>query len=126
MPMSCKFSLSFLLAILSIFPAFSQEKKTAVISGVLKDARSKTPLNEAVVTVSSSAFQGQKLALTDSTGMYRVSNLPAGNYIIGFEMEGYEKFIQENIALQPGMSVAVSFDMVKARKAKDKKIKREN
>ncbi|GEO10343.1 hypothetical protein SAE01_28390 [Segetibacter aerophilus] len=98
----------------------------AIISGIVKDARSKTPLNEAVVTLSSSAFQGQKFALTDSTGMYSVRNLPAGNYKIAFEMEGYEKFTQENIALQPGMSLGVSFEMVKARKSKDKKIKQEN
>jgi hypothetical protein len=126
MHMRCKVSLSFVMAILLGFPAFAQEKKMAVISGVIKDARSKSPLNEAVVTLSSSAFQGQKFALTDSTGMYRVRNLPGGNYTIAFEMEGYEKFVQENIALQPGMSLGVSFEMVKARKAQDKKIKQES
>lgn len=107
-----------IVAIFLFFPAVAQEKKMAIISGSVKDARSKAPLNEAVVTLSSDAFKGQKFALTDSTGMYRVSNLPAGSYTIAFEMEGYEKFVQENIVLRQGMSLGVSFQMVKERKAK--------
>ena len=55
------------------FTVFSQQKKPAIISGMVKDARTKTPLNEAVITLSSNAFQGQKFALTDSSGMYRRS-----------------------------------------------------
>ncbi|MCW3107141.1 MAG: TonB-dependent receptor [Segetibacter sp.] len=115
MHMNLKKLLPAVLATLLFFPAFAQEKKAAIISGTVKDARSKSPLNEVVVTLSSTAFQGQKFALTDSTGMYRIGNLPAGNYTISFEMEGYEKFTQENIALQEGMSLGVSFQMVKER-----------
>lgn len=105
------------------FTTSAQEKKAAVISGTVKDAHSKSPLNEAVVTLSSTALQGQKFALTDSTGMYRISNLPPGIYSISFEMEGYEKFVQDSIRLQEGMSLGVSFQMARERKGKDKKIK---
>lgn len=108
------------LAICIIFSAFTQDKKPAVITGTIKDAHTKLPLNEAVITLSSTAFQGQKFALTDSTGTYRIGNLPAGNYTISFEMEGYEKFTQENIAVQAGSSLGVSFEMVKERRGKDK------
>jgi hypothetical protein len=112
-----------IVAIFLLFPAVAQEKKMAIISGSVKDARSKSPLNEAVVTLSSDAFKGQKFALTDSTGMYRISNLPAGSYTIAFEMEGYERFVQENIVLQQGMSMGVSFQMVKERKGRAQKQK---
>ncbi len=110
-----------LIAVILLFlPSIAQEKKPGTIGGVVKDSRSKSPLNEAVVTLSSDAFKGQKFALTDSSGTYRVSNLPAGNYTISFEMEGYEKFVQENIVLQEGMSLGVSFQMARERKGKKK------
>jgi Ca-activated chloride channel family protein len=106
--------LLFLVAsVLMLSNAYSQDKKPAAIGGFVKDARTKAPLKEAVVTVSSDAFEGQKWVLTDTTGLYRISNLPAGNYIISFEMDGYKKFTQENIFLKEGMSLGVSFEMIK-------------
>jgi Ca-activated chloride channel family protein len=62
----------------------------ASIGGIVKDARTKAPLKEAVITISSDVFKGQKYALTDTTGVYRITNLPPGNYVITFEMEGYK------------------------------------
>jgi len=95
---------------------FAQDKKPAIISGIVKDSRTKSPLIEAVITLSSNAFEGQKFALTDSTGKYSVRNLPAGIYTIAFEMEGYEKFTRDSIALNDGMSLGVSFEMARERK----------
>lgn len=120
--MNLKKGLALVVATCFIFPAFAQEKKSAIISGIVKDSRTKTPLNEAVVTLSSDVFTGQKYALTDSTGKYRVSNLPPGNYTISFEMEGYEKFTQENIVLKEGMSLGVSFEMMKERSRRRTKL----
>ena len=125
MHMRCKFFLLLIVATVPFFTVIGQEKKQGIISGVVKDARSKSPLNEAVVTLTSNAFKGQKFALTDSTGMYKVSNLPAGYYTVAFEMEGYEKFVQDSIKLQEGMSLGVSFQMARERKVKDKKLKQE-
>ena len=96
--------------------AFSFQQNSAAITGTIKDARSKSPIIEAVITLSSTAFKGQKFAITDSSGGYRINNLPPGNYTISFEMEGYEKFVRENIPLQEGASVGVDYEMVKERK----------
>ncbi|MDB5192307.1 MAG: TonB-dependent receptor [Segetibacter sp.] len=90
-------------------------KKMALIAGVLKDARTKSPLIEGVITLSSTAFEGRKIALTDSSGTYMVKDLPAGVYTVTFEMEGFRTFTQENIVLKEGMSLGVSFEMVKDR-----------
>lgn len=108
------------LAALLAITAFAQGKKEAVISGTVKDARTKIPLTEAVITLSSDAFEGQKFALTDSTGKYRINNLPPGKYTIAFEMEGYQKFVQDSITIKEGMSLGASFEMVKERKGKNK------
>ncbi len=104
------------LFLLLVRSAFAQDVKPASIAGTVKDARTKLPLAEAVITLTSNAFTGQRFALTNSTGMYLVRQLPAGNYTIGFEMEGYRKFVQENVVLKPGMSLGVSFQMIKDRK----------
>lgn len=99
---------------------FAQAEKSGAISGYVKDSRNKNPLNEAVITITSTAFEGSKFALTDSTGIYSVKNLPAGNYTVSFEMEGYKKFIQENIILKEGQSLGVSFQMARDVKRKSK------
>ena len=94
----------------------AQAGKTGAISGYVKDSHNKNVLIEAVVTITSNAFTGSKFALTDSTGIYSVKNLPAGTYTVSFEMEGYKKFTQENIVLKEGQMIGVSFQM--AREAK--------
>ena len=104
-----------LSAALATSSAFKQ-KKNGSIAGVVKDATTKAPLNEAVITVSSSVLKGQKIALTDSTGHYRILDLPAGNYSVTFEMEGFRKYIQDSVRLIEGMSLGVSLDMAKDRR----------
>jgi hypothetical protein len=113
-----KIILLVLFTIISPLFLLAQTGKPGAISGYVKDARTKKPLLEAVVSISSTAFEGQKLALTDSTGIYSVRNLPAGTYTVTFEMEGYRKFTQENIVLKEGMSLGVSFQMARDEKAK--------
>jgi archaellin len=107
------------MTVLISIGAFSQEKSPAIISGTIKDADTRLPLPEAVVTLKSDSFKGEKYTITDSTGVYRVSNLNPGTYSITFEMEGYQKFLKDNIVLTPGMSLGVSFEMIKERKKVD-------
>ena len=106
-----------LSATLLVSFAFDQ-KKNGSIAGVVRDAGSKAPLNEAVITVSSPVLKGQKIALTDSTGHYRILDLPAGNYSVTFEMEGFRKYTQDSVKLIQGMSLGVSLDMAKDRRGK--------
>ena len=100
----------------------AQASKTGSLGGYVKDARNKAPLIEAVITLTSTAFEGSKLALTDSTGLYSVKQLPAGVYTVTFEMEGYRTFTQENIVLKEGMSLGVSLQMAKEKQSKRRKV----
>jgi hypothetical protein len=113
-------------AVLLSFVVFAQEKKPAIISGIVKDAQTKSPLLEAVVTLKSNAFEGEKYAVTDSTGLYRINNLPPGTYSVSFEMEGYEKFSKDGVVVVPGMSLGVSFEMIKEQKRMKKALVKEN
>ena len=113
--MHMRFKQLVIVAVASIFSiAYAQEKPSS-IAGYVKDSRSKTPLVEAVVTISSSAFEGQKFAVTDSTGLYKIMNLPAGIYSVSFEMEGFKKYTQDSVRLTNGMSLGVSFEMARER-----------
>ncbi len=103
------------IALLTV-AAFSQQKNTATITGTVIDARTRMPIPEAVVTLKSNSFEGEKYALTDSAGVYRINNLPAGTYHISFEMEGYGKFLKDNIVVSPGIMLAVSYELTKERR----------
>lgn len=106
------------------FGASGQQKNDGIISGIIKDSQTKSPLNEAVITVSSNAFKGQKYALTNSKSIFAINNLPPGAYIVSFEMEGYEKYVHQSIALKDSMTAEVSHDMVKKGRKAGKKGRR--
>ena len=107
--------LSLLAAILFTGLSSMVQERTSSIAGTVKDAATKKPLIEAVITLSSPEFNGKRLALTDSSGNYKVDNLPAGFYTIIFEMEGYRKFIKDSIQLFKGMPLGVSLEMIRER-----------
>lgn len=124
--MRIKTTMLFMAALLTISLSFGQSKP-GIIAGSVKDSRTKSPLIEAVITVSSPALQGQKFALTDSTGFYKIANLPPGLYTVSFEMEGFRKYSQENVLLSDGMSLGVSMEMAKDRGAAEaEKAKKRN
>lgn len=98
------------------FKSFSQSK-TGIFSGTVKASATQKPLFEAVITLSSPALEGKKFAVTDSTGFYRINNLPKGTYSISIEMEGYDTINYDNIFLPEGMSQGVSVEMRRSRKS---------
>jgi hypothetical protein len=108
------FLLFFLLFI--ALAGFSQ-KKAGIITGSVKSSATKLPLFEAVITLSSPVLEGKKYAVTDSTGVYKISNLPKGTYAITIEMEGFDTIDLDNIFLPEGMSQGVSVEMRRARNA---------
>ncbi|WP_207495451.1 carboxypeptidase-like regulatory domain-containing protein [Aridibaculum aurantiacum] len=121
--MKSKQLLPMLAIMILVFSAgIAQAPKAGAIGGYVKDARNKAPLIEAVITITSDVFEGSKLALTDSTGLYSVKNLPAGTYSVTFEMEGYRKYKQENIVLKEGNSLGVSLQMAREQKQKVRKV----
>ncbi len=107
--------LLFATVILSI-AAFSQQENAASITGTVIDAHTRMPIPEAVVTLKSNSFKGEKYILTDSAGSYRINNLPAGVYHISFEMEGYATFTKDSIVVSQGMALAMSYGLTKERR----------
>ena len=103
-------------AFLCLAVTASTQDKKGMFSGSVKASATKKPLNEAVITLSSPVLEGKKFAVTDSTGNYRISNLPKGTYSITIEMEGFDTINYDNIFLPEGMSQGVSVEMRRIRK----------
>jgi Carboxypeptidase regulatory-like domain/TonB dependent receptor len=92
-------------------PAFAQG--TAVLTGTVRDAASKAPVAEAVVTVTSPALQGEQTVVTDGSGQYRIPNLPPGTYVI--RIDGGEKFrptSRGGIALSIDTTIRVNTELL--------------
>jgi hypothetical protein len=111
----------FLFFLLFIALAGFSQKKAGIITGSVKSSATKLPLFEAVITLSSPVLEGKKYAVTDSTGVYKISNLPKGTYAITIEMEGFDTIDLDNIFLPEGMSQGVSVEMRRAKNAQPEK-----
>src|SRR5678816_1937964 len=53
---------------------------TSVLTGNVEDTQSHAPVPDVVVTATSPSLQGEQVVVTDSTGLYRIPQLPPGTY----------------------------------------------
>src|SRR3954467_7572108 len=67
-------------SLLAAMPALAQT--TGTLSGQVVDANNKQPAADAVVIAQSPALQGEQTAVTDTTGSFEITLLPAGNYTL--------------------------------------------
>ncbi|MCX4241616.1 TonB-dependent receptor [Paraliomyxa miuraensis] len=79
----------------------------AVIIGVVKDAASGDPIAEASVSVTSENLQGEQAVVTDSSGIFRLPNLPPGEYTIEIVRDGYEVVSRAGVLLQANATVRI-------------------
>lgn len=89
------------LSALVALPAHAQE--TGVITGTVIDAETKQPLPDIVVEADS--LQGEKPAVTDSSGSYKISQLPPGQYSIRVSADDY-KPAAASVLLRDGKTAA--------------------
>jgi len=80
--------------------AFAQET-TAGIQGTVKDAQGGT-VPGATVEVTSPALIGKKEVKTDSTGVYRFTNLPPGEYTLTITAPNFRTYKRTGIDLSAG------------------------
>src|SRR5260370_22248122 len=79
----------------------SAQSNLASISGVITDP--KGGVNpQATVNATDVATGVQTAATTNSTGFYRLQNLPIGAYRVAVEHSGFHKYIRKDIVLTTG------------------------
>jgi hypothetical protein len=98
------------LALLMSLPA--QAQGTSVLTGTVSDSSSGKAVEDVVVTATSPALQGEQIVVTDSSGLYRLPNLPPGTYELRLEKEGFKPFTRGGIDLGLNQTLRVNVDLL--------------
>ncbi len=102
--------LMWLGVLLAAAPAGAQG--TSVIMGTLVDAATTKPVADVLVTVSSPVLQGEQVAVTDASGLYRLPQLPPGEYTLRLEREGYQPYARSGIVLRLDAMVRLNVELL--------------
>jgi Carboxypeptidase regulatory-like domain len=78
----------FVLSLAVVTPAFAQGEQAGAIRGRLTSSDG-LALPGATITVESPALQGTRTATSDVNGNYTIPGLPAGNYSVTLQLQGF-------------------------------------
>jgi TonB family protein len=78
------------------------QTEPSILSGVVIDASTSTAVAEAVVVARSPALAGEQRAVTDATGAFEITLLPAGTYSLAVTREGFEPFSPAGVVVKGG------------------------
>ncbi len=78
------------------------QTEPAILSGVVIDAATSTPITEAVVAARSPALPGEHRAVTDADGFFEMTLLPAGTYSLAVTRAGFEPFSPAGVVVKGG------------------------
>ncbi len=101
-------------ALLFITATFAQKTATSIRGSVSAGSR-KVPLNEAVITLTSTNIQGSRIVLSDSAGNYTINNVLPGTYKLTCEMEGYKTIGKSNVVVTDGQTTGINIEMSKGK-----------
>ncbi|HET8934299.1 MAG TPA: TonB-dependent receptor [Polyangiales bacterium] len=76
-----------------------------MLRGRIEDAASGAPVTDAVVTVTSPSLPAEEIAVTDTTGAYRIQDLPPGLYTLRIERESYQPYAHEGLDLHADATI---------------------
>ncbi|MDY7231568.1 TonB-dependent receptor [Hyalangium rubrum] len=84
----------------------------SVITGTIFNTENKQPLVDAVVTATSPSLQGERTVLTDKTGLYRLPQLPPGDYTLRVVADGFRPYERGAIALRIDRTIRVNVELL--------------
>lgn len=100
-----------ILAALLLAPSVTFAQSAAgQISGTVVDENG-APLPGVTATAESPALQGDKTAVSDANGQFRLVTLPPGNYSVTFALEGFQNVVQEDVRLGIAADVPLAVTM---------------
>ncbi len=78
-----------------------------MIIGIVRDAQTGDPIAEASVSVTGEHLQGEQAVVTDKGGIFRLPNLPPGEYELQIARIGYELVTRPGIRIQANTTVRI-------------------
>lgn len=99
------FTLAALFA--AVCPALTQGVQTGTISGVIQSADG-APLPGVTVVTASPEQQGDRTAVSDSSGVYYLRGLLPGSYRVSFELSGFRPSSSEDVRVSTGSITLVN------------------
>jgi hypothetical protein len=100
-----------LVALAAGAPA-ARAQTTGGITGTVQSATNKSEaLKEAVVIVTSASLQGEQTAVTDDSGSFEITLLPAGVYTVTVQKDGYKAFTQPGVTIRTGKTIKVTLQI---------------
>lgn len=79
----------------------------AVVIGIVRNAQTGDPIAEASVSVTSENLIGEQAVITDASGIFRLPNLPPGEYEITVARDGFEIITRTGVVLQANATVRI-------------------
>jgi hypothetical protein len=97
-------------AVLMLLPAaaYAQEGQ---ITGTVRDAQEAVMPGVTVDVTSPALIERVRSATTDSSGQYRLTNLPVGTYTVSFSLGGFKKEERQGVVLTSGFTASVNATM---------------
>src|SRR5215472_19324470 len=80
------------------------------LTRTVKDAQGAV-LPGVTVTATSPALIGTQSVISEANGEYRFPNLPAGTYVLTFELSGFQTLKRENIVLAVGQTLTIDMQL---------------
>src|SRR5258708_18422463 len=81
-------------------------------AGQVRGAETRAPVPNAVVVARGPALKGEQTAVTDSTGSFEISLLPAGVYAVVVQREGYNPFTQTGLTVHIDRTIKVKLQLI--------------
>jgi Carboxypeptidase regulatory-like domain len=105
--------LIFLLTLSMFVPAavFAQSATGASISGTVKDASGGVLPAVTVEASSPALIEKVRVAVTDSTGQYKIENLRPGTYTVTFTLSGFNTYKREGVTLEGSFVATVNAEL---------------
>src|SRR6516162_6338235 len=112
------FSACFALALFAI-PAFPQSAVTGNIAGRAQDSSGAVFPGVEVTITSPSMIGGARTEVTDETGSYRFTLLPAGVYSVKFALNGFKTKTLTDVEVTPNATMTINGSMEVASVAEE-------
>src|SRR6185295_8316481 len=81
------------------------------VAGTVRDTSGAVMPGVTVEVTSPSLIEKLRATTTDSSGQYRITNLPVGTYSVVFTLEGFSKQQQSEVVLTTGFTASVNATM---------------